>query len=311
MAGSVVVAAPANALDGPDVGIDSIEEVEEAVEEVLAEVPVIGDLVEETLADVSDLEINETADVVVELEADNGSTLEIPDEADEPIVLEAPDGSSLEVELPGNGDDAEVTDDGSVIFEDAVTDTDIVVQAQEDGGVRMIAVIDGAGAPETFDFPMDQEIILADDGSAFLVDGADLVAQIPAAWAYDANGDEVPSWYTIEGGSLVLNVDHSTTNAYPVIADPQLKVGWTGTVTLKLDSGETDELLQLLADGRNAWAVAGTACSGITYGLCAKPWVVGAFAISVGTLAIRACRNDRGVDLHMHPILQVSWCSGY
>lgn len=50
----------------------------EQVEDVLAEVPVIEDLVEETLADVSDLGINENADVVFELETDDGSTVEIP-----------------------------------------------------------------------------------------------------------------------------------------------------------------------------------------------------------------------------------------
>ena len=156
------------------VGIDSVEEVEEALEETLAEVPVIEELVEETLADVEDLEINENADVVVELETDAGDTVEIPDEADEPIVLESAEGEVLEVELPGNGDDAEVLDDGSVIYEDAVTDTDIVVQAQEDGGVRMITVIDGPDAPAQFPFEVSitpSTVIMAgDDGTVGIVD---------------------------------------------------------------------------------------------------------------------------------------------
>lgn len=222
-----------------DVNIDTAEQVEEAVEEVLAEVPSIENLVEETLADVADLEINENADVVVELETDDGATVEIPDEADEPIVLESADGNVLEVELPGNGDDAEVTDDGSVVYEDAVTDTDIVVQAQDDGGVRMIAVIDGADAPDQFSFEVDATpstvMMVGGDGSVGIVDTEiGSVSVLPAPWAYDAEGNEVPSWYTIVNDAVVLNVDHSSVAAYPVVADPCWSCWASGATTLAL-----------------------------------------------------------------------------
>lgn len=218
-------------LEEQTAGIDTPDEVEEAVEEVLQEVPVIEDLVEETAADVSDLKIDEAADVVVELEAADGSIVEIPDEADEPVVLENADGTALEVELPGNADDAEVTADGAVIYEDAVVDTDIVVQAQEDGGVRMITVIDGAGAPTAFDFAVDRDgaesLVLEDDGAVGIYDGAgSLVDWVPAPWAYDAEGNEVPAWYTIDGDTLVLNVDHTAVEAYPVVADPCWSCAW-------------------------------------------------------------------------------------
>lgn len=222
--------APAGA-SNPDVGIDSVEEVEEALEETLAEVPAIEELVEETLADVDDLEINENAEVVVELETDDGSVVEIPDEADEAIILENAEGEVLEVELPGDGDDAEVLDDGSVVYEDAVTDTDIVVQAQEDGGVRMITVIDGADAPTAFDFDIDRDgaetMKLEIGGAVGIYDGTgELVDWVPAPWAYDAAGNNVPAWYTINGDTLVLNVDHTAVEAYPVVADPCWSCAW-------------------------------------------------------------------------------------
>ena len=229
--GSTMAIVPAGASD-LDAGVDSAEEVEEALEETLAEVPAIEELVEETLADVADLEINENADVVVELETSDGSTVEIPDEADEPIVLENAEGDVLEVELPGNGDDAEVLDDGSVVYEDAVTDTDIVVQAQEDGGVRIIAVIDGEGAPSRFEFPVEvgdgERLEVGSDGTAAVVDSDDFVVSlVEVPWAFDANGASVPTTYSASGNNLVLNVAHSAAEyAYPIVADPRWTWGW-------------------------------------------------------------------------------------
>jgi len=232
------VIAPAGASD-LDVGIDSVEEVEDAVEEVLAEVPVIEELVEETLADVDDLEIDENADIVVEFEASDGSTVEIPDEADEPLVLESTDGETTEIELPGNGDDAHVGDDGSVVYEDAAPDTDLLVQAQEEGGVRVITVIDGAGAPTQFAFGVDVTpttfMTVSDDGGVVIFDPeTGHLDVVPAPWAYDANGDEVPSWYTIANNSVILNVDHRAVEAYPVVADPCWSCIVTGATTFFL-----------------------------------------------------------------------------
>lgn len=308
---SVLVVAPAGASD-PDVGIDSVEEVEEALEETLAEVPAIEELVEETLADVDDLEINENADVVVELEADDGSTVEIPDEADEPIVLENAEGEVLEVELPGNGDDAEVLDDGSVVYEDAVTDTDIVVQAQEDGGVRAFAVIDGAGAPNSFDFGVDVEgaddLILFDDGAVMVLDAdGEPLAEVPAAWAYDAEGNEVPSWYSVSEGNLRLHVDHSATSAYPVVADPQFKRSWWGN-TIKLNKREADTLIASLAVDASVNRIIAIICVA-TGGAGCIVWSLGSAIVAFGAVALGICKNSKGVDIHYRG--SAIWCSGY
>lgn len=311
MFASVLIAAPAGASD-PDVGIDSAEEVEEALEETLAEVPAIEQLVEETLADVDDLDINENAEVVVELETEDGSTVEIPDEADEAIVIESADGETLEIQLPGDGDDAEVIDDGSVIYEDAVTDTDIVVQAQEDGGIRAFAVIDGAGAPNSFDFGVDVEgaddLILFDDGSVVVLDAdGEPLAEVPAAWAYDADGNEVPSWYSVSDGNLRLHVDHSATSAYPVVADPQFKRSWWGN-TIKLNARETDTLIASLAVDAGVSRIIAIICAA-TGGTGCIVWSLGSAIVALGAIALNICKNSKGVDIHYRG--SAIWCSGY
>ncbi len=224
---------PASA-KGKDAGIDSIDEIEDAVEDVLAGTPV-DDLVDETAADVKGLDVDESADVVVELETDDGDTVEIPSEADEPIVIENAEGDTLEVELPGKGDDAEVTDDGSVVYEDALPDTDIVVQAQDNGGVRVMTVIDGTDAPTSFDFPVKNKKVrslrLMFDGSVAMLDASrEIIDVVPAPWAYDNEGNDVPAWYTIDGSVLTLNVHHSAASAYPIVADPCWSCAWNWTI---------------------------------------------------------------------------------
>ena len=47
-----------------------------------------------------------------------------------------------------------------------------------------------------------------------------VVSLIEAPWAFDALGNKIPSEYTIQGDTLVLNVAHDMAAAYPVVADP-------------------------------------------------------------------------------------------
>ena len=310
LAVSTLAIAPAGASD-PDVGIDSVEEVEQALEETLAEVPAIEELVEESLADFNDLEIDENSDVVVELDTDNGATVEIPADASDPIILEGTDSEdTIHVELPGNADDADVLDDGSVVFEDAAVDTDLVVQAQEDGGVRVLAVLDGADAPTRFDFEGEQELLLFDDGSALALDDTgEPVAEIPAPWAYDANGNEVPSWYTVDGTTLTLHVEHSAVTAYPVVADPEYRRTWYGLVTYKFNSSETRSLSAALGTASHAGALTAAYCAAIGVAACSFPASLAWAALGVGRVAVDACSNSRGVDIHLYR--GAIWCSGY
>ena len=64
---------------------------------------------------------------------------------------------------------------------------------------------------------------MADTGGATVIDGG-----ISAAWAVDANGNEVPTTYEVTGDAVVQHVDPAAGAAYPITADPAvyLDKGW-------------------------------------------------------------------------------------
>ena len=200
---------------------------EAAFKEVLQQIPDIGTLLEGTAADTSGLVIDqsENAENLISMTSTNGDTLTIPQNNDEPVDMVRDGGFELSVEIPGDGSQAKVSSDGSAIFENIAKDTDLFVQAQKDTGVRMITLIAGADAPTAFDFEYkasgNEKAVLAQDGSAAIVDSDNFVVSlIEAPWAFDALGNKIPSEYTIQGDTLVLNVAHDMAAAYPVVADP-------------------------------------------------------------------------------------------
>jgi len=140
-------------------------------------------------------------------------------------LLTAGTGSVIAIGVPGTPDDAVVAADGSVVYNNALPGASIIVQPQIDGGVRMIAVLESAGARTSYDYAITlaggQIISLTDDGGAAITDSTGEVdVAIPAPWAYDATGTVVATDYTLEGTTLTLNI-HSTSSAvYPIIADP-------------------------------------------------------------------------------------------
>ncbi|NMM92741.1 hypothetical protein B2J88_52450, partial [Rhodococcus sp. SRB_17] len=58
------------------------------------------------------------------------------------------------------------------------------------------------------------------------------VAVVDAPWAYDANGNPVPTDYEVRGGHLIQRVYADEATAYPILADPPTKgVGTKGAGT--------------------------------------------------------------------------------
>jgi hypothetical protein len=88
-------------------------------------------------------------------------------------------------------------------------------------------VIGGSSAPSAFPFAVDAagtaaQLELTADGSVLVKNPAgEIVNVLGAAWAIDAMGVSVPTWYSIDGGVVIQHVDHSRA-AYPVVADPRL-----------------------------------------------------------------------------------------
>ena len=219
---------------GQDSGSVDEHQAEATFKEVLQQIPDIGTLLEGSAADTSGLLVDqsESAENLISLTSTSGDTLTIPKRNDDAVEMVRDGGFELSVEIPGDGSQAIVSSDGSAIFENIAKDTDLFVQAQKDTGVRMMTLITGADAPTTFDFVFEtsgsEKAVLAQDGSAAIVDSDNFVISvIDAPWAFDALGNKIPTEYTIQGDTLILNVAHDMAAAYPVVADPV----WTWGIT--------------------------------------------------------------------------------
>ena len=95
-----------------------------------------------------------------------------------------------------------------------------------------LLVIDNQDAPTEYRFedavPDGSTAELRPDGSVqfFDADGYES-GGIAAPWALDANGEEVPTRYSLDGTTLIQSVDHQGA-AYPVAADP----AWFAVIAL-------------------------------------------------------------------------------
>jgi hypothetical protein len=69
----------------------------------------------------------------------------------------------------------------------------------------------------------------AGEGAWILDSYGEPYTYLESAWALDATGRSVPTWFLIEGNSLVQIIDHTSSNfTYPIVADPSW-IWWVGT----------------------------------------------------------------------------------
>ena len=173
---------------------------------------------------------NTTSTSEVAVGADNGDTnVEIPVDPAAQISVEADSGTTINIGIPGaaSANDAVVADDGTVVYTEALPDTDIAAQALANGDVRALISIAGPDAPSQFAFPVDIPgeggLTLNDDGSADVWDeDGTTVAVVASPWAVDADGSAVETHFVLDGQTLVQVVDHEGAS-YPVVADPSFQ----------------------------------------------------------------------------------------
>ncbi len=176
-------------------------------------------------------------------------TVTAPATAGGRVAVTAPDGTAVTLTLPAASDAAGTTSAaGTTVYPGAGADTDLAVQATDDGGARALVTLNNAGASteQRFDLGLPQGASLVPDGKGgydivqALGNGASAtMGHIDAPWAKDANGNPVPTNYHLDGTTLVQSIETGKDTAYPVVADPKWTWGWiTGTVYFnKHDTG--------------------------------------------------------------------------
>jgi hypothetical protein len=175
----------------------------------------------------------------------NGTTVDIPKDPEHGVTFGASNGPKLEITLP-NADQARAAQAvaNGIVAYDSGNGSANAVQANEDGSVRMLTVIDSPNAPTAYDYqvtvPSGGHVQVAIDGGAMALDSeGKLIATIEKPWAKDANGMTIETWFTTDGITLVQHVNHTVPGAaYPITADPRVSWSWHG-MTLYLNKRET------------------------------------------------------------------------
>ena len=217
------------------------------------------------------------------------STVAVPLDAADPVTITSTDPSApdLAVTLPnlGGTDDARQAEDGTLVYT-SDDDASLAVQPLADGSTRFLSVLESKNAPERYDYTFDGLALeLQDDGSVVVLDVATPVGFIPAPWATDADGTDVPTRYEVDGSTLTQVVPHAPDNyTYPITADPRYKPSWWN-YTILLNRAETRDAKDGLLVGQTASAIAALAGGPAAVAIAA--------AISVYSTAI-SIYYDRG-----------------
>ena len=182
--------------------------------------------------------------------------------ADPPgVAVELPE---LAIDLPARGpaDQSGKT----TVFDGNAGGHQVAVQPVA-AGVRTLVQIDSPQAPERYPFAVGGDVVGLEaqrDGSVTGYDAeGEPIAYIAPAWARDASGREVPTFYELEGTTLVQVVQHRDGDwAYPITADPTLEWHWYWPHKARVwfSRGETERIYRHLYGPAAAGAAATSAC---------------------------------------------------
>jgi len=177
------------------------------------------------------------------------------------VAVELP---QLAIDLPARGlaDQAGKT----TVFEGDAAGVQVAVQPIA-AGVRTAVQIDSPEAPERYRFAVGGDVVRLEaqpDGSVTGYDTeGEPIAYVAPAWARDASGRQVPTFYELEGTTLVQVVQHRGGDwAYPVTADPTLEFHWYWPHKARVwfSRRETERIYRYLYGPAAAGAAATSAC---------------------------------------------------
>ncbi|MEH0109684.1 DUF2599 domain-containing protein [Tersicoccus sp. MR15.9] len=149
----------------------------------------------------------------------------------------APDGSVVYDGASTTSQTVQPTEDGfriHTVINDAAGDTEFVHPVSLPVGARLMAEKD---MPQAADIPAEAG---STGGAVFVVDaGGAVLGGFSAPWAKDANGNDVPTRFSIRSGAIVQEVDHRASGvAYPVVADPYFGFDLIKSATWRWHSGD-------------------------------------------------------------------------
>lgn len=192
----------------------------------------------------------------------------IPTDPARPILIgsDNPANADLEITLPASSAEATaVVHDSDVVTYNNGDASTTVVSALADGGVQLSTVITSADAPTRYNYGLnipEGGYLLPDDSGAIYVVAPEgyIIATIAAAWAYDADGNPIPTHYEINANTLTQVVEHGPETAYPVVADPSYffctAFGWYPAVCVKYSKAETATISNIIKNGGGAGSAA-------------------------------------------------------
>ncbi|MDR0284544.1 MAG: hypothetical protein LBI33_06585 [Propionibacteriaceae bacterium] len=152
-----------------------------------------------------------------------------------------------------------VAKDGTMVYlSDLADGTDAAVQGLSDGSVRIQTIAHSGKGKLKYTYEIGGGVpIMQADGSVHIVQMIDngsvkfgmTVAIIEPAWAVDAMGEPVATWYEVTvKGELVQVVSPAKSTVFPVIADPKAVWTWLGPY-VEFNRAETRKLGSTTASG--------------------------------------------------------------
>lgn len=152
----------------------------------------------------------------------------VPVTAAQPITTHGK-ATDVSIWLPGSAAASEGFVGGeSVRVFDHGNGASSVPLVKDDGSVQILTIIDEAGAPEKYSYPLDvpdgASLAVGEDGAVHIT-GADgeFMGGVAPAWAVDARGAAVPTRYEVAGTTLTQVIAHDAGEfSYPIVADPWL-----------------------------------------------------------------------------------------
>lgn len=174
----------------------------------------------------------------------------VPLDAAEPVAIESAASQTLpsamlppiEVAVPqeARAEIGQMAQDGTIVFSDSSGEAAAAVQTFDDASVRIQTIANSPSDPTVFTYTFGDGIrpVAASDGRiellADLGSVAAVVGEVDKAWAADASGAEVKTYYRIEGEELVQVIEPTSQASYPIVADPKVtRTWWNTTVYFK------------------------------------------------------------------------------